>query len=207
MNRAEQLARGTATGGVAVFLAAFSHGVAGGEAPGAIGLLIAMMVSLAASVAFVGRRSTPLRIALAVVVSQGAFHLLFGVGVATSGGAFIAGGSPHHPTLTFIEATSTTGAAAIHPDHAATAMLIGHAVAAALTIVYLLAVERFAWRALTATADRFVHALAGASEVEPIAIAGLARVRPVATTHLALRSRLRHTALGYRGPPRVLASA
>ena len=169
--------------------------------------MLAMMVALAASVAFVGRRSTPLRTAFAVVVSQAAFHLLFGVGSATSGGEFVAGGSAHHPALSFIEATSTTGAAAIHPDHAVTAMLIGHAIAAALTVVYLLAVERFAWRALTVTADRFVRALAGTSTVEPVVIAGPKRTRSVAATHLTLRSRLEHTALGYRGPPRTLASA
>ncbi|MBM7832864.1 hypothetical protein JOE59_003569 [Agromyces cerinus] len=209
MNRAAQLARGSATAVVALFLAAFSHGIAAGEAPGAVGLVLAGIVALAASVAFVGRRSTPLRTTLAVIVSQGAFHLLFGVGAgagASSGSFVVSGTAGHHQAVAFVDgAAGAAGAAPAGHVHADTAMLVGHALAAVATIVYLLAVEQAAWRTLTAAARRFVLRL-----TEPVP--SLALLVPVVRRVLAtrvpqLRSRLRFTALGSRGPPLVLASA
>ena len=211
MNRAAQLARGSATAVVALFLAAFSHGVAAGEAPGAIGLVLAGIVALGASVAFVGRRSTPLRTTLAVIVSQGAFHLLFGVGAGAPTGSFVVDGGGHHASMAFVDgaaagAAGAGGAAASAGHvHADTAMLIGHALAAVATIVYLLAVEQAVWRTLTAAARRFVLQLTA-----PVPALALLPpiVRRVPSTHVPrLRSRLRFTALGSRGPPLALASA
>ncbi|MFB9308448.1 hypothetical protein BJY17_002085 [Agromyces hippuratus] len=206
MNRAAQLARGSATAVVALFLAAFSHGVAAGEAPGAVGLVLAGIVALGASVAFVGRRSTPLRTTLAVIVSQGAFHLLFGVGAGASSGSFVVSGGGHHQAVAFVDgAAGAAGTAPTGHVHADTAMLVGHALAAVATIVYLLAVEQAAWRTLTTAARRFALRL-----TEPVPslaqlVPGVRRV--VATRVPQLRSRLRFTALGSRGPPLALASA
>lgn len=202
MNRATQLARGAATAAVAVLLAGFSHGFAGGEAPGGAGLALAALVALAASVALVGRRATPVRTALAVVVSQAAFHLLFGVGAGTSTGSFVVSGGVHHSTVAFIDAAGSTG------DHGHTdgAMLIGHAIAAAVTIVYLVAVERAAWRAVGAATRRLVLRLT-ASNVLLVDVA-LPLVRgTIGSRAPRLRSRLRFTAFGYRGPPALFASA
>jgi hypothetical protein len=213
VNRAAQLARGSGTAAVALFLAAFSHGVAAGEAPGWIGLLLAGLVALGASVAFVGRRFTPLRTTLAVIVSQGAFHLLFGVGAGASAGSFVVGG--HHQAVAFVAggavgsgavggAVVGGAAAPVGHLHADTAMLIGHALAAAATIVYLLAIERAAWRAVTAAARRF--ALRLTAPVPQLALLPPV-VRPVASMRAPrLRSRLRFTALGSRGPPLAVAS-
>lgn len=209
MNRATQLARGAATASVALFLAAFSHGVAGGEAPGGVGLALAAIVALGASVAFVGRRTTPVRTALAVIVSQGAFHLLFGVGAGAGTGEFVVSGAGHHQTVAFVDA----GGAAAHAGHAAHAglgvgaMFAGHALAAVLTIVYLLAVERVAWAALAAATRRFVLVLSGRA-AEPVVVAEQpARPRLGAVAPLRLSSRLRFAALRYRGPPSLLAFA
>lgn len=202
MNRAAQLARGSATAVVALFLAAFSHGVAAGEAPGGVGLLLAGIVALGASVAFVGRRATPLRTTLAVIVSQGAFHLLFGVGAGASSGSFVVSGDGHHQAMAFVDGG---GAAAVGHVHADTAMLLGHALAAVATIFYLLAVEQAAWRTLTATARRFVLRLtAPVPQLAPLATV-VRRVSPARVPRL--RSRLRFTTLGSRGPPLLLASA
>jgi hypothetical protein len=217
VNRAAQLARGSATAVVALFLAAFSHGVAAGEAPGGVGLLLAGLVAFGASVAFVGRRFTPLRTTLAVIVSQGALHLLFGVGAGVgagaSAGSFVGGG--HHQAMAFGDGAAVGGgavggaavggaAAPVGHLHADAAMLIGHALAAAATIVYLLAIERAAWRAVTAAARRF--ALRLTASVPRLALLPPA-VRPVASMRAPrLRSRLRFTALGSRGPPLAVAS-
>ncbi len=208
MNRAAQLARGSATAVVALFLAAFSHGVAAGEAPGGLGLLLAGIVALAASVAFVGRRSTPLRTTLAVIVSQGAFHLLFGVGAGASTGSFVVSGGGHHQTVSFadggVAATAAGGAAPAGHLHADTAMLIGHAIAAVATIVFLLAFEQAAWRAVTTVARRF--ALRLTAPVPQLALLPPVVRRITSTNAPRLRSRLRFTALGSRGPPFALAS-
>lgn len=213
MNRATQLARGTATASVALFLAAFSHGVAGGEAPGGVGLALAGIIALGASTAFIGRRTSPVRTALAVLVSQGAFHLLFGVGAGQGTGSFVVSGAGHHQTVSFVDAAAGAGGAAAQSAHAGhafaefgdAAMFAGHALAAALTIVYLLAVERVAWAALAAATRRFVLVLSGRA-AEPAVVAarpGLARLDAFAPPRL--RSRLRFAALRYRGPPSFLA--
>lgn len=201
MNRATQLARGATTAAVALFLAAFSHGVAAGEAPGGVGLVFAALVALAASVAFVGRRSTPVRVALAVIVSQGAFHLLFGVG-AGGGGRLVVSGTGHHQVVTVVEGVTP---AATHAAHSDVAMLVAHALAAALTIVYLLAVEAAAWRSLAGTARRLVGRLTGSTTVVPVVVTA---PRPaVGARPVLLRSRLRYAGLRYRGPPAFLAFA
>ncbi|UOQ87866.1 hypothetical protein MUN74_11195 [Agromyces endophyticus] len=204
MNRATQLARGAATASVALFLAAFSHGVAGGEAPGSVGLVLAAIVALATSVAFVGRRNSPVRTALAVVASQGAFHLLFGVGAGPSSGQFVANGAGHHATMAFVE-TAGTGSTVAHAGHDG-AMLVGHALAAVATIVYLLAVERTAWSALASATRRFVLVLTGRAG-EPVAVAAPYRLDRSAVAPPVLRSRLRFAALRYRGPPLLPAFA
>ncbi|MFE6965338.1 hypothetical protein ACFVAJ_09505 [Agromyces sp. NPDC057679] len=207
MNRATQLARGAATASVALFLAAFSHGVAGGEAPGGVGLALAGIVALGASVAFVGRRSSPVRTALAVLVSQGAFHLLFGVGAGTGTGQFVVSGHGHHETVSFVDAGAAAASSAVHAGHGDTAMLAGHVLAAALTIVYLLVIERAAWSALAAATRRFVLVLSGRA-AEPVPVAAPSRLLGLgASAQPRLRSRLRFAALRYRGPPSLLAFA
>ncbi|WP_448006408.1 hypothetical protein [Agromyces bauzanensis] len=201
MNRATQLARGAITAAVALFLAAFSHGVAAGEAPGGVGLVFAALVALAASVALIGRRTSPVRVALAVIVSQGAFHLLFGVG-AGGGDRLVVSGTGHHQVVTVVEGAAP---AVAHTAHSDVAMLIAHALAAVLTIVYLLAVEAAAWRSLAGTARRLVGRLTGATAVVPVVVpvqrptTGAVPVLP--------RSRLLNSALRYRGPPAPLAFA
>lgn len=201
MNRATQLARGSATAIVAVFLAAFSHGVAGGAAPGGVGLGLASLVALAASIALVGRRSSPVRTVLAVLASQGAFHLLFGVGAGTSTGSFVVSGSGHHRSIAFVDGAASAGAHA-HTDGA---MLIGHAIAAALTIVYLLAVEQAVWHAAGTAARRFVLRLT--TSTQPVDVAGPSTRWSIDAPAAPLRSRLRFAAFGYRGPPSPFASA
>ncbi|MCD5345843.1 hypothetical protein PX701_01110 [Agromyces sp. H3Y2-19a] len=204
MNRATQLARGAATASVALFLAAFSHGVAGGEAPGSVGLALAAIVALGASVAFVGRRTTPVRTALAVIASQAAFHLLFGVGSGPASGEFVTTGGGHHATMAFVESAGAASTAA-HDGHGA-AMLIGHALAAVATIVYLLVLERTAWSALATATRRFALVFAGRAG-EPVAIIAPPTPRLATLVPPALRSRLRFAALRYRGPPLLPAFA
>jgi hypothetical protein len=200
VNRATQLARGATTAAIALFLAAFSHGVAAGEAPGLVGLVFAALVALAASVAFVGRRVTPIRVVLAVIVSQGAFHLLFGVG-AGGGGGLVVSGTGHHQVVTVVEGVAPVA----HAAHAEIGMLVSHALAAVLTIVYLLAAESVVWRSLAGSARRLVGRLTGATTLAPVVISEL---RPAVDAALVLpRSRLFDAGLRSRGPPQLPAFA
>lgn len=199
MNRATQLARGATTAAIALFLAAFSHGIAAGEAPGGVGLVFAALVALAASVAFVGRRVTPIRVALAVIVSQGAFHLLFGLGAG--GGDLVVSGTGHHQVVTVVEGTAPASAHAAHSD---VVMLIAHALAAVLTIAYLLAAEAAVWRALMRSTRRLVSRLTGAIPTPVVVTVSLSAFD---ATPVLPRSRLFDSGLHSRGPPVLPAFA
>jgi hypothetical protein len=126
--RRTRVARGVLAAGVSTFAAAFSHGVASGEAPSVVALAGASVLAVVVCVALAGR-STPLRLALAVVGSQAAFHTLFAALPATSGSASQAG---HHGMIVL----ATDAATHVHAT-AGVAMWLGHAAAAVVTILAL----------------------------------------------------------------------
>ncbi|GAA4045673.1 hypothetical protein GCM10022282_02490 [Agromyces indicus] len=79
--------RGSAAAAIALFIAAFSHGIAGGVPPGTVGLLVSAAFAVPVCVFLAGRRLSVLRLAVAVAASQGVFHVLFGVGAGVPLGA------------------------------------------------------------------------------------------------------------------------
>ncbi|MCU1481117.1 MAG: hypothetical protein JWQ19_1903 [Subtercola sp.] len=89
-SRAARTLRGLTAAGVAVFVAALSHALGGGDAPGGIGVVLALAFSAVVCVALAGRTLSLVRLSLAVGFSQLAFHLLFSVG---GGGASTAAGA------------------------------------------------------------------------------------------------------------------
>lgn len=203
MNRATQLVRGAAAASVAMFLAAFSHGVAAGEAPGWAGLALSGVLALAASVAFVGRRSGIVRTALAVGVSQLGFHLLFSLGTGDAALLRVSG-EGHHQRVSVADGLLVAGAP-MHA-HGDGAMLLGHVLAGLSTVVYLLAVEAAAWRMLARAVRGFVRRIVRA--VFPVAAAGAAEPQfPEAVQRARLRGRALLAQLRHRGPPVLLASA
>ncbi|GGF13162.1 hypothetical protein GCM10011399_03830 [Subtercola lobariae] len=91
-SRWARVLRGLTAAFVAVFVAGFSHVVGGGEAPGTVGVALALAFSAVVCVALAGKTLSLVRLAIAVAFSQLAFHLLFSVGAgagvgASSGGA------------------------------------------------------------------------------------------------------------------------
>lgn len=202
MTRAAQLVRGASAAAIAVALAGFSHGIAGREAPGAVGLVLAGVVALAASVALIGRRSTPLRTTIAVLVSQGAFHLLFGVGAGGQAASVTIGARPggHAGHAGVVAVVDGAGPVVAHADHDLAAMLVGHAIAGALTVLYLLAVERAAWQAARTAARRFVLRMTGANLPVPHPVRST-RGWVLLCVRRLLRTCLLLAALRYRGPP------
>jgi len=214
VNRATQLARGAAAAAVALFLAAFSHGAAAGEAPGGPGLALSAFVALAVSVALVGRRSSPLRVVLATAASQLVFHLLFSVGAGAGGaGALLrVSGDAHHPSVTVLPdaaaGSAASSTAVVGHGHTDAAMLLGHVLAWLATVAYLLAVEAAAWRALRRAARAvLVRAVDEASALAAIPVPAGPLVRPLARDRARLRGRQLVAQLRHRGPPRHPAFA
>ncbi|MBF4620787.1 hypothetical protein [Clavibacter sp. VKM Ac-2542] len=148
--RGVRVARGVVTSGVAILVAAVSHMAGGGEAPGVVGVVIAAAFALPVSTFLAGRTISVLRLAIAVAFSQGAFHLLFSVGAATTASTWMVGG--HHGmgghVLTTVAGSAESaagGAAAMAGMHHGPGMWAAHVLAAAVTCVALRFGERAFW--------------------------------------------------------------
>lgn len=143
--RAERFARGWLTAGASTLVAAFSHVAGGGMQPGVLGVVIALAVAVPVSIALAGVHLSTVRLAVAVALSQVAFHLLFSLGAEGGGGASATGG--HHSALVISTAAdgSVSGAVAGAMVMGGPAMWLAHALAAVVTIVALRRGEGAAW--------------------------------------------------------------
>lgn len=115
--------------------------------PNWLGLLVPAALSLMVCTVLAGRRVSPVRLSLAVIVSQSLFHLLFVLGA--TGLAPVTTPGHDHAHMTMPMPTVTAPVAEAVAASGGTTMWLGHAVAAAVTIAALLRGER-ALRALTA---------------------------------------------------------
>lgn len=122
-----RLLRAASASSVATLLAAVSHTLAGGPAPHPLLVLALSALLIPVAAVLIGTRPARTRTALTVAVSQAIFHVVFqALGAPTDDGAVAVGAHVHHlPVL------GPLSPAAL-PD---AAMLTGHAVAAALTVV------------------------------------------------------------------------
>lgn len=143
-DRITRVSRGLVAATVAVFMASFSHVVAGGGAPGAPGLALAIAFAALVCVALAGRRLRMLTLAASIVSSQFVFHLLFEVGGGAAATAPAAAGHAGHSghlgygalsAQLGVTASDATGAAG--HGHPSLWMWISHALAAVVTIVAL----------------------------------------------------------------------
>lgn len=197
--RAERFARGWLTAAVSTLVAAFSHVAGGGMHPGVLGVTLALAVAVPVSIALAGVRLSAVRLAVAVALSQIAFHLLFSLGASGDGGASASGG--HHSALVVSTGVEAAAAGDVGPVMVmgGPAMWLAHALAAVVTVVALLRGEgaarglvRLAVRGLT------VARLLVAGH-EPVAFArrphraDVVLLRPPGQRHLTARPR--------RGPP------
>jgi hypothetical protein len=198
--RAERFARGWLTAGASTLVAAFSHVAGGGMQPGVLGVVLALAVAVPVSIALAGVHLSTVRLAVAVALSQVAFHLLFSLGAEGGGGASATGG--HHSALVISTAAdgSVSGAVAGAMVMGGPTMWLAHALAAVVTIVALRRGEGAAW-ALVRLAVRGLtvarlltagHRPEGPVVRRPPTPAGV-RPRPPGQRHLTARPR--------RGPP------
>lgn len=144
--RAERFARGWLTAGASTLVAAFSHVAGGGMEPGLLGVVLALAVAVPVSIALAGVHLSTVRLAVAVALSQVAFHLLFSLGASEGGGASATGG--HHSALvisTIADGAASGGGVGQAMVMGGPAMWLAHALAAVVTIVALRRGEGAAW--------------------------------------------------------------
>lgn len=188
--RRTRVTRGVLAAAISTFAAAFSHGVAAGQAPSVVALAAASVLALVVCVALAGR-STPFRLSAAVILSQGGFHALFAAAPAATGSAGASHGSHISITLT------TDAVAHVHAP-ADAAMWLGHAAAALVTILALARGERAA-AALLDSLRLTVRALLGV--VAALTVRTPARALPGWLPVFPATTALLPTAVRRRGPP------
>jgi len=195
-SRWARVARGFLVAAFSVFVAMFSHAIAGGSAPGGVGLGLALTFATLASIAMVGRRLNVVRMTASVIASQFAFHLLFSVGASTTSTFHQAG---HHGVVSLTTGAAGTGTQMTHGD---ASMWVWHAVAAVLTIAFLWRGERAVWRVLATASRRLFVVLIGTLVGVPVRTTGAALAAVPASVR-TLRDDLGVvlSALRHRGPP------
>lgn len=161
-SRAIRTLRGGIAAAVAIEVALLSHVLAGGAAPDALLVALTFVVSWVVCLALAGRRPSLGRLALAVSLSQFAFHATFSIlgtpqAVAATGGAH----AHHAMTMTMDAAPHATAMVAAGP-----LMWAAHALAAVVTIAALYRGER-AVRALLEPLVTLVRAIVRVVMVTP----------------------------------------
>ncbi|WP_214465909.1 hypothetical protein [Microbacterium flavescens] len=124
--------RGAAAAWIATIIAATSHTLAGGGAPSPVLVGVLGILASPAAIALIGRRLSAWRVGAAVVASQALFHVAF----AMTAGVDPAGLRGHVHDLRLDGGAPSGG---LLPDGA---MLAGHLVAAAATLLVLYFGER-----------------------------------------------------------------
>jgi hypothetical protein len=195
-----RLARGWMVAGFSTFVAALSHMLGGGHAPGWLGLILSLAFAGVVCVGLAGRAVSGARVGVSVVLSQLIFHGLFSVGAP--GGALVsapvAGLHGHQATSVLPAAAETSSFAAGH----GTSMWVFHAAAAVVTIVALRYGEAVSRRLLN-LARLAVRAMAKPvidHVVVPLRLAQRAASNVLVRGDAAALS----SSLRRRGPPRLV---
>lgn len=188
-SRQARVARGLIAAVFSTIVAAGSHTLAGGDAPGALAFAVTLAFAAVTCVILTGKQLSLPRLAIAVSLSQFAFHGLF-----SSLGGFAAPtiARSHHATSTM------SGMADAATHHTSALMWFAHGVAAVLTVLALRFGERAFW-SLRALAGRVIRRLAVFSPAATPAPSDrtAAAARLFAPRFFDLHS----SALRYRGPP------
>jgi len=195
-----RFARGWLAALFSTLVAAVSHTLAGGDSPSAISLALALAFGGITCVALTGKTISPLRLTAAVALSQLAFHAMFStIGTSAALASGVGAGAHRHGASAHLlnDAAPAAGSAMHHQD---AGMWLGHAVAAAITIVALRYGEAAFWRmrGIALLLVRTVLAVVPAVPLLP-----RTRRRPVVAGHLFVPRCIEflRLSLGLRGPP------
>lgn len=140
--RALRLLRGSVVTATAVAVSSTAHLVAGGAAPGVLGLATAFVLGAVLGTALLRPdRLTPVRTAVTIAGGQVVFHLVFSWGATVSTAV---GGSHTHAAPSALPGVDA-GAA-----HDASSMLLAHVVAGVISLAILLLEQRLLDRVVAA---------------------------------------------------------
>ena len=158
--------RGLVAAGVATFVAALFHTVAGGSPPGPLGVVVTMIVALPAATILAGKAPSWTRLALSVAGSQFLFHLTLGL-ASRPGLSSAAGHGGHGPTTGSATILDLGGAASVGAVGTGVTMWPAHLLAALVTVVVLGHGEAAFWALLALTGFGSAVALAAAPTPPP----------------------------------------
>ena len=131
-SRQLRLVRAAAVSSVATLIAAVSHTLGGGASPHPLLILAVATLLVPLCAVLIGARASRSRVALTVLLSQAAFHLLFQtLGAQTGSVTASSAGHSHHLDLAPLGPTAPVAAADA-------SMLFAHVIAAALTTLFVL---------------------------------------------------------------------
>lgn len=201
-----RFARGWVVAGFSLFVAALSHTLGGGAAPGVLAVVVSLAFSGIVCIGLSARALSLWRVSLSVLASQLIFHGLFSLGGA--GGALITGpdtavGAHAHSAALTLAVVGPGSISPAHPAHGS-AMWFAHGVAAVVTIAALRYGDA-AVRALLRTARVVIRRLVetAAATLPPAPRRAPTTARVVTPRDLVvLLSSMRH-----RGPPMVVCVA
>ncbi|MEO7146364.1 MAG: hypothetical protein ABIW81_03335 [Terrimesophilobacter sp.] len=144
MTRWARVARGVTAAAVSTSIAAFSHYVAGGMLPSAVGLALCLSFSAIVCIALAEKRLSLVRLAAAVTASQAMFHGLFGMLSAPLAFAGSHGGHRHGEMAMPVEVArfGDSVPAGVAMSHIDPPMFAAHVSAATVTLVVLSYGER-----------------------------------------------------------------
>lgn len=225
-SRPARVARGLVAASVSTFAAALSHAAAGSQAPSMVAVALCLVVASFACIALAGRRVTPWRTAVAVLLSQAVYHALFTAIPAVSGsaesvfgmsgahvhgqvaaaasGPFAGSGTVTGAGTEMGMGMSTAGAHAHSAGHSDALMWAAHGLAALVTVAVVLHGERVFWRlfdTLRLTFLTLFRPVAAASTPLSVSVPVVVRriLAPVAPPFLS--------SVKHRGPPRGFSAA
>lgn len=206
--RSARAARGAAIAGFATFAAALAHTVGGGTPPGLLAILLALAFSAPLAMVLAGGRARLLRTMISTLVAQTSLHLCYavvgGAGFAGRADATAPSGHVGHAsqagrTADALSSPLADGLASTgYVDHGHEFMPLTHAVAAALTLLALVAGDRVV-RALGRTVRLFLRRLTSI----PAAVVAVSPRLTATGERPTLIAHLPHAALSSRGPPVV----
>jgi hypothetical protein len=198
-SRLPRLVRGAATAALATFVALFGHVAGGGDVPRFLGLVAPLVLSVLVCTLLAGRRLSVTRLAVSVVAAQALFHLLFTIGSSTRAGvATVADAVGHHQQVAVGAGQAVTATA---HQHSTPLMLLGHAIAALITIAILVFGERLV-KSLVTLARRFARWLAPfGDQVTPGSV--ILRLAASGIVDAPLRHLTDLSGASRRGPPHL----
>lgn len=192
--------RGVVSALVATFVAVFSHSIADGSVPSAVGIILALAFAVPTCVFLTGRSLSRIRLAVSVLSSQFVFHAAMTLGnysTTTVADTATVGGHEHGTSSVMLDLAGSTA----HTSHDSF-MWLAHLTAAALTILALRQGEQAFWAIIGHTGFAIVRALSA------FVVGWSPYPRPI-RPRVSLRRRLPRlivlSVMRHRGPPVVAA--